>query len=272
MRGPRRGQGNVITLMILVSVTIVLALLLYAYFTGAFTRQSGVEAMIRERSNYVTGLRINVESFSNSTNLTVTGGRYIYCGLFTITNNGGDTMAPTVTILPGAQGANGLFSPDPAIARFPLDYESSPIKRGLYAWLAIDYDHDGIIDMLAGPPDGPYTRVRDTLAPCMDIYKNDTLKKPANTLQSTSIYAKDIVADIPTNLRMLEVIKQAYPGANETFLIPSYRFTMDPGKTVSIYFYAESPVPLHRLSLIVLAPFNNIYIAAIYYPVWSESS
>lgn len=270
MLSARRGQANVITLMILISVTIALALMLYAYFSGAYARQSLVEQRVQLVATYSDNIWVNIETFSNATDSNVTGTSYVYCGVFTLSNRGGSTLRPTITILPGAPEADGLFHPSRAISRFPIDYSSLPLKRGLLVWLLKDQDTDGIVDMLAGQPDGPYRIVLNRTASCLEIYSNSTLKLPQNSLYPTNIQAKDIILDPVSELDLLTLVKKVYPAANQSFYVPAWPFTLDPGESATIYFYAESPVPLRSLTLVVTAPYENVYLASGYSVFWSS--
>ncbi len=270
MLAARRGQANVITLMILISVTIALALMLYAYFSGAYARQGLVEQRVQLVATYTDNVWVNIETFSNITNSNVTGSSYVYCGVFSISNRAGTTLRPTITILPGAPEADGLFHPDRAIARFPIDYSAIPHKRGLLVWLLEDQNTDGVVDMLAGFPDGPYRIVFNRTVPCIDIYRNSTLKRPQNSLLPLNVMAKNIILDPVSELDLLTLVEKVYPAANQSFLEPAWPFTLDPGESVTIYFYAESPVPLKSLTLIVMAPYENLYLAAGYSVFWSD--
>ncbi|MCE4624886.1 MAG: hypothetical protein F7C35_03365 [Desulfurococcales archaeon] len=265
----RRGQANVITLMILISITVALALLLYAYFTGVYTKQSTTEEKINLISTYSTSIKVTVEAFTNGTN-TSTMNKYIYCGMLTLHNKAGSILRPGVTIVPGLPGPNGIIQFSPVIQFVPIDYTTVPPTRTLIIWYAEDYDHNGTVDLVGGEPDGPYVQVSNGILSCTQIYNNATLKTdPDYSLRPTRVLANNIVIDIPTDFKMLEMIKKAYPTAPDDFQLPVWFIPLDASQSRSLYFYIESPRPINGLTLLIIAEFGGEYYQASYLVLYS---
>ena len=258
----RRGQANVVSLMILISVTLALAVALYAYFTGMYGQQAVQQSMLQVQATYATSIIVNLQTYSNAS--TAAGAR-LYCGVVSLKNIGGQEYRPYVLIIPGAPGATTLIV-ESSIERVPLDYAVSPPRRDVMLWFAKDFDQDGIVDMVAGSP-GAYHIALNRTANCTEIYNNATLK--SDDLDPQLIEASRIIVDPATGLTLLELVKQAWQAAPDDFTVPAWPIPLRPGELASIQYYVESPVNLNSLTLVVLAPFGDQYLVASYIVLFS---
>ncbi len=249
----RRGQANVITVLILVGVTVVMALMLYAYFSNIYVTQSERQAVLNAIASYATSLQATVIYTGNSTPVS---GVYLYCAIVTLHNNGFETLSPYVSIVPLGPSLNGLPGFSSAIEYVPMNYNVTPPVQTGFAWVLSDIDADGIVEMLGGTP-GNYTIASQTVLNCNQIYSNATVK--ADSLATTLLGGRDIIMDPQTQFTLLDDIKARVPTIPDTFSLATWKLVLQPGQTVNVYLYVESPVQIPDLALMTFLQFNQYY-------------
>ena len=258
----RRGQGEAITLMILVSATLVLALMLYAYFTGVFSARQEEQMIADAVASYTSGIRSQViYSAENATD-----GTYLYCTMITLSNMGGDIMRPYITVAPGTPGGT-LLNLSTNVYRVPVDYTINPPMRDVYIFVADDIDRDGIVE-LVGSTTGGLVVASENIVSCQEIYSNSTIK--ANDYKPIIITGETVVLDLASGFKYSELVSEKTGIDPGTVILPLWSFLMNPADELTLYIYIESPVPLSDISLLVLAQVNEQYYLASALLVYSS--
>ncbi len=250
----RKAQGEAITLMILVSATLVLALMLYAYFTGIFSARQEEQIIADAVASYTTGIRSQVIYSAEN----VTGGTYLYCTMITLSNMGGDVMRPYISVVPGTPGG-ALLNLSTNVYRVPVDYTINPPVRDVYVFIADDIDTDGIVE-LVGSTAGSLVVASESIVPCQTIYSNATIK--ANDYKPIIITGDTVILDLASGFKYSELVSEKTGVDPGTVILPLWSFLMNPADELTLYIYIESPVPLSDISLLVLAQVNNQYYLA----------
>ncbi len=245
----RRGQANVISLLIIIAAVLSVALALYAYYVGVFSHQSAQRSLIDTLSTYTAKTRITLESYVTNTS----GGEYQYCVLVSVVNNGGDTLRAYFSLLPVAPGTN-VLKVDPSFNRVPVDYESPvPIRREL-VWLAEDIDHNGAIDLLGSG--GVEYNGSVSMPTCSTIYKDYSNDKvhgldlpPEAQVHGLGFYANRTLTSIngPSLLEVARINGLTLP--NDT-AVPFWNFTLPGFGKVEFLMFMTSPVEVHELSIV----------------------
>ncbi len=241
--------------MILVSATLVLALMLYAYFTGIFAQQRTEQLVTDLVASYTTG--ISSQTILIMSNHTVSG-EYLYCIMVSISNNGGDVMKPYFTVIPGVPGVNIVDLSNYA-DRVPIDYTYSPPKRDVYVYLAYDYDQDGIVD-LVGTSGGSRVQASPNIESCLAISSNSTIKN--NDFKPVNVQGTQIILDLESKFTYSALASQVTGLSENVIYLPLWSITLEPASYQTIYIYVESPVPLDKLTLLTFAQINNNYYLA----------
>jgi flagellin-like protein len=252
-RRGRRGQANVITVLILVGVTVVMALMLYAYFSNVYVTQSQRQAVLNAIAAYATSLQATVIYTGNSTPAT---GVYLYCVIVTLHNNGFETLSPYLTVVPLGQSLNGIPGFSQEILYVPMNYNVTPPVQTAFSWILADADQDGIVEMLGGSP-GNLTIASQTVLDCDQIYANSTVK--ADSLVTTLLGGNDVIMEPQTQFTLLDDIRSTVSTVPSTFSLATWRVVLQPGQTVNVYFYVESPVKIQDLALMTFLQFNEYY-------------
>ncbi|MEB3759221.1 MAG: hypothetical protein GSR81_00030 [Desulfurococcales archaeon] len=250
----RKGQGEAITLMILVSATLVLALMLYAYFSGIFSARQQEQIIADIVASYTTGIRSQVIYSAENT----TSGTYLYCTMITLSNMGGDTMRPYISVVPGTPGGP-LLNLSSNVYRVPIDYTVNPPLRDVYVFVADDIDEDGVVELI-GSSAGGLVVASENIVPCQTIYANATIK--ANDYKPIIITGDTVTLDLATGFKYSELVSEKTSVDPGTVVLPLWSFLMNPAEELTLYIYIESPVPLSDISLLVLAQVNNQYYLA----------
>ena len=265
----RRGQAEPITVMILVSATLVAALLLYAYFTGVYSGQQQKMGLMDVMASYSSGLVIREES--GLVYRDPATGDYAYCYIISVVNGLGDPMRAYFTLLPGLPGANGILTVNDAYLYVPVLYlGTAPVERSLHAWLVYDVDRDGIVEVIGQDPvTGGRVVAFDTVPSCKDLYANRTdlnalrplLLPPEADDPTYGFWASSIMLapDGPSLQEALNITVANPPRA----LVPAWNVTVPPRGKVSLLLFAYSPVELTQQSVVGLFRFNDrLYVFA----------
>ncbi len=265
----RRGQAEPITVLILVSATLALALLLYAYFTGVYSGQQQQMNLADVMASYAGGLVVREETGLSYRDPAT--GDYAYCYIISVVNNLGDPLRAYFTLLPGIPGANGILTVSDLYLYMPVLYlGTAPVERSLHAWLVYDFDRDGIVEAVGqDPATGSLVVAFDTIPSCKYLYGNRT---DLNTLKPLLLPPE---ADDPTYgfLATRIMLSPDGPSLQEALnitvanppraLVPAWNVTVPPRGKVSLLLFAYSPVELTQQSVVGLFRFSDkLYVFA----------
>lgn len=250
--GKRRGQANVISLMILVAATLTIALALYGYFTSIYAQQGTRQSLYDVYSQYSNNINIYVEVYLTSN----VSNEYQYCTMISVVNRAGDPMRLYLSILPVGTSVAGL-SIDDSILAIPVDYTGPAPTRKLYAWLVEDINRDGIVEML----DGINSIEFDNIMSCSDLYDYyvannlNGLPLPNDVdVNDIGFYASNITVFLE-GPSLLETARSQVGGVPNDLAIPFWNITLQPFEKKSLYFFMSSTVEPNQLS--VVGAFKN---------------
>ncbi len=257
-RAPRSGQANVISLLILVSITVTLAIGLYAYFTGLFASQSENQAVLNGIADYATGLQVTVLYTSNYTAST---SDYLYCVIVSLHDIHGNPLHPYVVLLPVDSTVNNLLWFNSSVRYVPVNTAINPPVNTEYAWQLEDADKDGIVEMLGGSITSPIIASQTVLS-CSDIYANSSVTQIQ--LSYTETPAGKVILNPTGPITLNDQLAKALGTTPSNYNLISWGLPLNGTlNTVNLYFYIDSPVPLSRLDLVVFAPINDkLYYAS----------
>lgn len=251
-KGRRRGQANVISLMILVAATLTIALALYGYFASIYAQQGARQSLYDIYSQYTNNINLYVEVYltSNISN------EYQYCTMISVVNRAGDPLRLYLTILPVGTSVGGL-SIDNSIIATPVDYTGPAPTRKLYAWLVEDANGDGIVEML----DGVNTIEFNNIMSCADLYDHyaannlNGLPLPSDVdVDNIGYFASNVTVFLEDS-SFLDIARARVGGIPDNLAIPMWNITLQPFEKKSLYFFMTSPVEPNQLS--VVGAFKN---------------
>lgn len=269
----RRGQAEPITVMILVSATLVVALLLYAYFTGLYAGQQKTISLVDVLATYASGLVVRQES--GLVYQDPDTGDYAYCYVVSIANGIGDPLRAYFTLLPGVPGGNGIITVNEYYLYVPVLYlGTAPVERSLHAWIVEDIDNDGVVEAVGqDPATGNLTIAFERIPSCRDLYANRTdlnaLKPlllppeaddPTYGFQATKIM---LSPNGPSLQEALNITIANPPNA----LVPAWNVTVPPRGKVSLLFSTYSPVELTQQSIVGLVQYEGKLYVFVTVPV-----
>ncbi|MEB2837025.1 MAG: hypothetical protein GSR80_000323 [Desulfurococcales archaeon] len=244
----RAGQASAISVAILTAAVLALGLALYGYFAGHARAAQLQQALVSAYGDYSRALTIHVEaSYINTSTPTPTA-----CYVVSINNVAGAPVRAYLTILPAAQGPQGVPILDPAISRIPLDTTQTPPKLTALPYYIEDVNGDGVLDVVGSGgrvvPGNPW------LPSCDEIYYSTTYQIEA--LQPEYAPANEI--ELGLSGLSLAGLAQSKLGVtlNET---PVWGFTLQPGGKLSLFIYVELAGNPQSLSLASLMSFNGRY-------------
>ncbi len=264
----RRGQANVISLLIIIAAVLAVALAMYSYYVNVYASQSEQRALIDLVASYTTNTRIVLESFMQN----ATGGEYQYCIMASIVNYGGSPVKAYFSVLPVAPTPTSLVV-DPAFSRVPVDYQAAtPVRREL-VWLAEDIDRNGAIDLLGSS--GVEYNGSISLPTCSQIYddyKNyrvSGLSLPPEAQEPGLGFFANITLTGINGPSLLEVARSQGIELPNSAAVPFWNFTIPAFGKVEFFAFITSPVQVGKLSITgaITNPTNNNLIIYVVYPV-----
>jgi len=269
----RRGQAGPVSVMILAAATLVVALALYAYFTGVYAGQQRALGLVDLVAAYSSGVGVFEEASLSYADPG--GGGYAYCYIVSVVNRMGGPAYFYVALLPGAPGPGGAVSVNPQFLLVPVLYSgTAPAERTVHVWLAVDEDRDGVVELVGSDANGARVIAWETVPPCRDLYEN------RNNLNVIRPLVLPTEADDPyfgfngsrvylrvDGLPLSESLRVAVPGAPASVYVPMWNVSLGAGEKASLLVFAWAPEPLESASLVVFVGFEGRYYAALAAPL-----
>jgi len=268
----RRGQAEPLTVMILVSATLVVALLLFSYFTGVYRGQQTSMGLVEYIGLYSNRLTVYMEAGLTGESPS---GDYLYCDIVSLVNMGGDPLRAYVTVLPLARSGN-YYTVGEEILYAPVDYQSpyAPVPiRTVYMWLLNDTDGDGIVETLGTGPGGGLEVVWETVPSCTTIYDAftagtlyDLALAPESDDPNLGVEASKIMLS-PEGSSLADLVRMLVPAAPDNMYVPLWNITVPAGGKVQLYIYTMSQVPQDQRALAVMVLYEGRYYLALLQPL-----
>ncbi len=265
----RRGQAEPISVMILVAATLVVAIGLYAYFTGVYAGQSQRISLVDAIANVASGVSMFEEAaLINRVQAT---GDYTYCYVVSIANSLGNPIAVYITLLPGAPEPNGIINVNDLYLYVPVYYlGTAPYERRVHVWLVEDYDRDGVVEVLGqDPTTGALQVAYNTTPSCSELYENkDNLANlkplllPRDADDPNYGYNGSKVYLSIEGLSYTEYVRAMVPGAPANLYVPLWNITLPANGKVSILVFAWNDSPLDAASLVGFVRYGDSFYAA----------
>ncbi len=266
MRG-KRGQAEPITVLILVSATLVVAIALYSYFTSVYAGQQRAMSLVDTVAAYAGGVRVYQEAGLSYVDPGT--GDYAYCYMVSLVNRMGVPATVYVTLLPGSPGPDGALRPSPLVLEVPVAYiGDTPVERRLHVWLAADRDRDGVVEVVGQDNTGAYVVAFETVPPCRGLYANRTnlaalnpLRLPLDADDPNYGYNGSRVFLSIDGLSVTEALRLLSPDAPEEAYVPAWNITLGPGEKTQLLVFAWSPEEMEQASLVLLAKYDDRFYA-----------
>ena len=262
MAALRKAQAAPITIVILVAVTILLGLGVFALFQGEASRLVERVSINQATVGVANSLRITIVG-SESDNSTAPS---IYCFTISIVNVSGGPLSVYVTALPLSELGASLVT-DYLASVYPIKFNALSAEEGLNLrlYLLEDMDGDGLVDLVGSDPTNPSTLIALTsvLPDCRTIYSTaslwDSYVRPSTFASVDSIYISEGFS-----------LEDLYRGFNVDYypVIPLWRFQLQPGDSVTIHLVLALEDPLNPNNILELTSGSltiTVNIAGYYY-------
>lgn len=256
----RRGQAPAISVAILTAAVLVLALALYAYFSGYYSILNRKQALL----DFIGSASSSVDGYIEYYTSNVSGGYYVYCYIVSLRNsNAGSPLALYVSVLPVSRSASGSIVVSSLLSRVPMDLAASPPSRSVYVFNFTDYDADGIVELV-----GQYSN--GTLVPLIDFAGSPScseLSANATLLQTdlNPVYADPSTVYLDPDNSITVYARGA--GLESLPSLPLWKLTLPPLGKVSLFILVSSPESVDYASLAIFVVFDNKYYLAYMIPL-----
>ena len=260
----RRGQATPVTVAILVGITIILGLGVYAFFQGhaaTLLQRLAVENVLLD---YARGLNASIVGVESDTSTAPS----VYCFTVSISNKSPSPITFYLTVLPVTLTTTAAFT-DELASIYPYPSSTDPQAPDSYLnlrlYLLKDLDGDGLVDLVgSGGASGALASLTELMPSCREVYSTSLWDSYIRPSTNTGI----------SNIMLFEgfTVEDLYRGFGVAYYpeAPLWLYTLQPGDNITLYIVLalEDPndpsrqLKLTHGSLLLLAQVGGDYYVA----------